>query len=209
MQSPTLEVWSDIACPWCYVGKRRLEAALAGLDQPPEVQWRAFELDPSAPRRITADRTYAERLARKYDTSLQEAQGMIDRMVDTAAAEGLAFDFDAIQPGNTFDAHRLVALARLSDLAGAMQERLMAAYMTEGVAIGETAELARLAEEVGLEPEPVAQLLAGDAFAEQVRGDEARAVSLGIGSVPTFVVDGSRGLSGAQPPELLRQLLRS
>ena len=119
-----IDVWSDIACPWCYVGKRRLEQALAGFAHPSEVEivWRAFELDPSAPRVRDASQSYAERLARKYGTHAQQAQQMIDRMVDTAAGDGLALRFDHIRPGNTFDAHRLLHLAHERGVQDALKE---------------------------------------------------------------------------------------
>src|SRR6478672_2061371 len=113
MKKLRIDIWSDIACPWCYVGKRRLEAALAKFDPRDDVEivWRAFELDPSAPRQRPSDVSYAERLAKKYGSSVKEAEGMIARMTDTARADGLDFRFDRIRPGNTFDAHRVLHLA--------------------------------------------------------------------------------------------------
>lgn len=135
----TIEVWSDIACPWCYVGKRRLEAALAQFPQRDAIElvWRAFELDPSAPAVRDSDQPYAERLARKYGTQVPEAEAMIQRIVDTGAAEGLRLDFEAIRPGNTFNAHRLLHLAKKHGLQHALKERLLRAYFTEGQAIGD------------------------------------------------------------------------
>ncbi|HEX8114772.1 MAG TPA: DsbA family oxidoreductase, partial [Kofleriaceae bacterium] len=187
-----IDIWSDIACPWCYVGKRRLEQALARFSHRDDVEvvWRAFELDPSAPRVRDTRQSYAERLARKYGTTPAQAQAMIDRMVDTAAGDGLALRFDHIRPGNTFDAHRLLHLAHERGVQDALKERLLRAYLTEGQVIGEPDVLAPLAREVGLDEREVADLLAGDRCAAEVRQDEALARELGITGVPFFVLAG-------------------
>jgi len=200
-----IDIWSDIACPWCYVGKRRLEQALARFSHRDEVEvvWRAFELDPSAPRVRDPEQSYAERLARKYGTTPAQAQSMIDRMVDTAAGDGLALRFDHIRPGNTFDAHRLLHLAHERGVQDALKERMLRAYLTEGQAIGEPDVLAPLAREVGLDEREVADLLAGDRCAADVRQDEALARELGISGVPFFVLAGRLGVSGAQPADVL------
>ena len=200
-----IDIWSDIACPWCYVGKRRLEQALARFAHRDDVEvvWRAFELDPSAPRVRDPGQSYAERLARKYGTTPAQAQAMIDRMVDTAAGDGLALRFDHIRPGNTFDAHRLLHLAHERGVQDALKERLLRAYLTEGQAIGEPDVLAPLAREVGLDEREVADLLAGDRCAAEVRQDEALARELGISGVPFFVLAGRLGVSGAQPADVL------
>lgn len=204
-----VEVWSDIACPWCYVGKRRLEAALATFPHAAEVDvvWRAFELDPSAPKVQPEAVPYAERLAKKYRSSPAQAQVMIDRMVATAAEDGLDLRFDRIRPGNTFDAHRLIHLAAERGLRDAMKERCLRAYLTDGEAIGDAAVLQRLGVELGLDADEVAALLAGDRFAAEVRADEREAGELGISAVPFFVIDRRLGVSGAQPADLLRGAL--
>ena len=208
-----VEVWSDIACPWCYVGKRRLEEALERFaarnpgDPPVQVRWRAFELDTGAPRRADPDVSYAERLARKYATSIARAQRMIDGMTATAASAGLDFHFERIRPGNTFDAHRLLHLAAGRGLGGALKERFLRGYLTEGEPIGEPEALERMAVEAGLEQDEVRALLAGDERADEVRADEARARALGIHGVPHFLVGGRHAASGAQPPEVLLALL--
>jgi predicted DsbA family dithiol-disulfide isomerase len=203
-----VEIWSDIACPWCYVGKRRFEAALAAFEHAGDVQvtWRSFELDPDAP----AERAVsgAEHLAEKYGTSLEQAQAMNDRMTEVAATEGLEFHFERARGGSTFDAHRLVHLAAEHGKQDAMKERLMRAYLTEGELMSDAAALARLAADVGLPAAEVAELLAGDRFADAVRGDERTGAALGIRGVPFFVVDRQFGASGAQPPEALGELLR-
>ena len=202
-----VEIWSDIACPWCYVGKRRFEAALAGFEHRDqvEVSWRSFELDPGAPRERDGDRV--EHLARKYGTTREQAEKMHEQMTAVAAGEGLEFRFDIARSGNTFDAHRLTHLAAAHGRQDAMKERLFRAYLSEGEAIGDPAVLERLGLEVGLPEEELRELLAGDRYAAEVREDEQLAASLAITAVPFFVVDRAIAASGAQPPELLRELL--
>ena len=203
-----VEIWSDIACPWCYIGKRRFEAALAAYEHRDEVQvtWRSFELDPTAPREREHDG--ATHLAEKYGTSRDEALAMQERMTRAAAGDGLEFRFDLARGGNTFDAHRLVHLAASHGAQDAMKERLMRAYLTEGELIGDQAVLARLGVEVGLPEDEVRDALATDRFAAEVREDERTAERIGIRAVPFFVVDRAVGASGAHPPEALLELLR-
>ncbi len=203
-----VEIWSDIACPWCYVGKRRFETALAGFEHRDGVRvtWRSFELDPSAPAERTGDG--AQHLADKYGMSRDEALAAQQRLTDVAAGEGLAFRFDRSRGGNTFDAHRVVHLAADHDLQDAMKERIMRAYLEEGELISDAAVLERLAVEVGLDAGEVRSVLAGDRYADEVRADERTAAGLGIHAVPFFVVDRKIGASGAQPPEVLLELLR-
>src|SRR6185369_644502 len=186
-----VDVWSDIACPWCYIGKRRLESALARVPHRDHVQgvWRAFELG----------------------SSVAQAESRIARVVQVAAGEGLAFHFDRARSGNTFDAHRVVHMARGDGVQDAVQdavkERLLRGYMTEGEPIGDPETLARLAGEAGLDPDRVRAALAGDAYAADVRRDEQEAAALGIDGVPFFVFGGRYGVSGAQPADLLLQAL--
>jgi len=203
-----VEIWSDIACPWCYVGKRRFEAALASFEHRDDVRvrWRSFELDPSAPPERGGDS--AANLARKYGTTRDEALGMYATMTETAAGEGLAFRFDLTRGGNTFDAHRLTHLAAAHGLQDEVKERLMRAYLTEGELMSDAPTLRRLAVEAGLPEGEVDELLAGDGYADEVREDEATASSLGISAVPFFVVDRAFGAAGAQPPETLLELLQ-
>ena len=203
-----IEIWSDVACPWCYVGKRRFEAALEQFEHADDVQlvWRSFELDPGAPAERVGDR--AQHLADKYGMPVQRAREMEQQMTETAAGDGLDFRFDIARAGNTFDAHRLVHLARAHGLQDAMKERLLRAYFTEGSLVSDADTLAGLAAEVGLGADEVSELLAGDRFADEVRDDERTAGSLGISAVPTFVIDRSLGASGAHPPEALLDLLR-
>ena len=202
-----VEIWSDVVCPWCYIGKRRFEQALAGFAarEQVEVVWRAFELDSSAP----AERAgrYAENLAAKYGVPIAEAQRMIDTLTATAAAEGLELRFDIARPGNTFDAHRLLHLAGERGVSDAVKERLLRATFTEGEPIGDAETLVRLVAEAGLDADEARAVLAGDRYADEVRGDERQAQAYGITGVPFFVVDGRYGVSGAQPAEVLGQVL--
>jgi predicted DsbA family dithiol-disulfide isomerase len=203
-----IEIWSDVACPWCYVGKRRFEAALAQFEHADDVQvvWRSFELDPGAPAERPGDR--AEHLARKYGMTVERARELEQQMTATAAGEGLDFHFEIARAGNTFDAHRLVHLAAEHGRQDAMKERLLRAYFGEGELVSDHDTLVRLGVEVGL-PEPeMRDMLAGDRYADDVREDERTATNFGIGAVPTFVVDRALGASGAQPPEALLELLR-
>jgi predicted DsbA family dithiol-disulfide isomerase len=203
-----VEIWSDIACPWCYVGKRRFEAALAAYEHRDEVRvtWRSFELDPSAPAEREHDG--ATHLAEKYGTTRERALEMFAQMTEVAAGDGLEFRFDRARGGNTFDAHRVLHLAAAHGHQDAMKERLMRAYLTEGELISEHAVLERLAGEVGLPAAETRELLAGDARAVEVRDDERTAAALGINAVPFFVVDRRVAVSGAQPAEVLLELLR-
>ncbi|MDB4989933.1 MAG: dsbA [Myxococcaceae bacterium] len=205
----TIEVWSDIACPWCYVGKRRLEAALRDFPHRDrvEVVWRAFELDPSAPAVRDVSQSYAERLAKKYGTGVAQAGGMIKRMVDTASADGLDFDFEQIRPGNTFLAHRLLHLARERGVQDAVKERFLRAYMTEGEKIGDADTLVRLATEAGLDHDEVIALVETDLYADEVRADEQEARQIGVDGVPFFLLARRYAVPGAQPTELLLQAL--
>lgn len=203
-----LQVWSDIVCPWCYVGKRRLEAALARFPgrEHVHITWRSFELDTSAPK-IRDKQPYAERLAKKYGSTPEQAQGMIDRMVGVAKAEGLDFDFARAQPGNTFDAHRLLHLAHERNVQGALKERLFRAYLCEGEAISDHETLVRLAGEVGLNADEAQAVLSTDQYAREVRADEAQARAIGIDGVPFFVLAERYAVAGAQPAELLASAL--
>lgn len=206
-----IDIWSDIACPWCFVGKRRLESALERLPasrrEQVKVVWRAFELDPQAPRERERIESYAERLSKKYGSPLAQAQARIASMTQTAKADGLDFDFEHIRPGNTFDAHRLLHLAHERGLQDALKERFLLGYLSEGQAIGDRNVLQRLATEAGLSAVEVQAVLESDRYAEEVRADEQQARELGINGVPFFVFDERLAVSGAQPAELLLKAL--
>ncbi len=198
-----LEVWSDVACPFCYIGKRNLETALERFAHRDDVSvvWRSFQLDPSAPVEPAGD--MYDLLAAKYGGTREDARAKTANVVAMAADAGLTYDMDAARPSNTFDAHRLIHLAASLDQQDAMNERLLAAYFTEGAVLSDHATLRRLALEVGLPADRVDAVLAGDEFADAVRRESGEAQQLGLGGVPSFVFDRRGAVTGAQPPEVL------
>jgi predicted DsbA family dithiol-disulfide isomerase len=201
----TVEIWSDVVCPWCYIGKRRFEAALADFPHEVEYTWRSFELDPSAP--ATREHSASEHLAAKYGMSLEQAQASHTQMTDLAAQEGLEYHLENARGGNSFDAHRLIHLAAAHDKQDEAKERLMRAYFTEGVAIGDREALVALAADIGLDPDEARSVIESDAYADAVRADEQLAHRIGINGVPFFVLDRRLGVSGAQPAQVLMQAL--
>ncbi|HUP86604.1 MAG TPA: DsbA family oxidoreductase [Acidimicrobiales bacterium] len=202
-----IEIWSDVVCPWCYIGKRRFEEALASFAHGDEVSvvWRSFELDPRAPRERQGD--YASRLAKKYGMSGDRAMATLHHMTDVAAEEGLEFDFARTRAGNTFDAHRVLHLAAERGVQGAVKERLLRAYFTEGEPIGDPDTLVRLAGEAGLDEGEVKDVLSGDAFGAHVRADEAAAEELDVTGVPFFLVDRRFAVAGAQSTDVFVRVL--
>jgi predicted DsbA family dithiol-disulfide isomerase len=205
-----IEVWSDVVCPWCYIGKRRLESALEGFGHADavEVVYRSFELDPAAPRRATEP--VVEVLARKYGGGVENARVMMDRVTEVAEAEGLEYNLDRTLRGNTVDAHRLLHLALDEHgprAQATLKEALLAAYFTRVEDVADPAVLRSVAVDSGLGPARVDQVLAGDEYADAVREDVAQARALGATGVPFFVVDRRYGVAGAQPVEVLREML--
>jgi predicted DsbA family dithiol-disulfide isomerase len=204
-----IDVWSDIACPWCFVGKRRLERALEQFPHADEVKvvWHAFELDPAAPPERDPSVSHAARLAKKYGISLEQARANSERLSQVTRAEGITFDFEHIRSGNTFDAHRLVHLGHERGRQDAVKERLLKAYLEEGALMSDPATLVRLAGEAGLDEGEAADVLASDLFGDAVREDENQARELGISGVPCFVLDGRFAVSGAQSAQILLSAL--
>lgn len=197
-----VEIWSDIGCPFCYIGKRRFEAALERFahQQDVEVVYRSFELDPRAPRDVPHD--VYDMLAGKYGMSREQAKAMNVNVGEQAKSVGLDFQFDTIILTNTFDAHRLIHFAAEHGKMKEMAERLFRAYFTDSLHVGDRAVLAGLAAEVGLDEQAAASMLAGDGYAEQVAANEREAARLGIRGVPYFVIDRRYAVSGAQPEEV-------
>ncbi|MDX6526417.1 MAG: hypothetical protein QOI43_1928 [Gaiellales bacterium] len=197
-----VEIWSDVVCAWCYIGKRRFEEALdsfAGRADV-EVTWRSFELDPEgSPEPIPLTQLLAE----KYDIDGEQAAERHARTTATAAGVGLELHLDRALSGNTFDAHRVIQLARAHGLQAAAQERLFGAYFSEGLPISDRDTLVQLAVSVGLAADEVRSMLESDRFAAEVRDDELTAARFGISGVPFFVLDRRIGLSGAQPVEVM------
>lgn len=199
-----------MVCPWCYIGKRRFEAALARFEHADEVEvrWKSFELDPRAPFRRAGG--MAEHLAAKYGMTVDDARARLADMDAMAAAEGLAYDLARTKGGNTRDAHRLIHLAyeRGPEAGAAMKEALLHAYFIEFRATSEPDVLIEIGEAQGLERAEVEQLLAGDRFTSEVRAEEAEASALGATGVPFFVIDRAFAIPGAQDPETVLQVLR-
>ena len=207
MKQVKVEIWSDVACPWCYIGKRRFEAALAQFEQRDQVEivWRSFELAPDAP--TTSTDTVNEMLAKKYGMSLQQAIDANAQVTSLAAAEGLDYHIEKAHYGNTFNAHRLIHLAATYKLQDAMKERLLKAYFSDGLAIGEIDTLVKLADEVGIDPTKARSVLESGAYAADVRADEQRATEFGISGVPFFAFDEKYGVSGAQATKTFSEVL--
>ncbi len=203
-----VHIWSDIACPWCYVGKRRFEQAVAGLppDKTISVEWHAYELDQSAPAVVDTRVPYIDRLARKYGATPAQAQAMVERMVGVAADAGIEMDFENIQPSNTFDAHRLLRLAKERGLSDALEERLFRAYLCEGARMSDHDALLRLAEDVGIEVDDAAAVLGSTDFSDEVRADELQAAKMGVTGVPFFMI-GRYGIPGAQEQNVFTQVI--
>ncbi|MGZ6754716.1 MAG: DsbA family oxidoreductase [Nocardioides sp.] len=205
-----IEIWSDVVCPWCYVGKRRLETALAGFPHRDEVEvvYRSFELDPSAPQHGHELTTGV--LARKYGRSEDEMRDMQQQLIDTAAVEGLAFRLFENVHTNTIDAHRVLHLALEEGgpaLQRALKEELLAAYFVRAEDVGDHDVLRAAAASVGLDAERVSAVLASEEYADAVRADIDQARAYGATGVPFHVVDGRYGVSGAQPAEVFAQVL--
>jgi predicted DsbA family dithiol-disulfide isomerase len=202
-----IEIWSDVVCPWCYIGKRRLEEALSSFPHADEVEvvYRSFELDPTAPQEGTE--SVVDALTRKYGPG---AEQMMDRVADVAGEVGLRFDYAHATHTKTVDAHRLLHLAL--EVAGpegqrALKEALLDAYFGHGRSMGDHGVLRDVAVSTGLPAERVQAVLRTDEYAAHVQADLDQARAYGISGVPFFVVDSKYAVSGAQPTELFTQLL--
>jgi predicted DsbA family dithiol-disulfide isomerase len=202
-----VEIWSDVVCPWCYLGRRHLELALEGFAHRDgvDIVYRSFELDPAAPPRVTTPTL--EMLASKYGMSAAQAHDAQRQMEQRAAQRGLTFRMDDLRSGSTRDAHRLLHLAKVRGRQAELAEGLHRAYFTEQASIFDHAALADLAADAGLDADEARAVLAGDEYAREVDSDEAMARSLGVTGVPFFVFDRRYAVSGAQPPEVLTQAL--
>jgi predicted DsbA family dithiol-disulfide isomerase len=202
-----VEIWSDVVCPWCYIGKRRFESALAQFAHRDQVEviWRSFQLDPRAPRH--GEQKTTEMLAQKYGVSVEQALKMQARVSAVAAQEGLEYHLDQTRHENTFDAHRLLHLAAERGLQAEAEERFFRAHFTEGKALGDNETLVQLAAEIGMAEDDARAVLDSDAYTEAVRADIRRARLFGIQGVPFFAIDEQYGVSGAQPAEVLKAVL--
>lgn len=203
----TIDIWSDINCPFCYIGKRHLENALKGYEGKVTVEWKSFELDPFA--KPVKGASQAELLAKKYGKTLEWAHEMNATMTRMAKASGLDFKMEQLIPANSFNAHRLIHLAKVYDKQDVMKERLLKARFEEGMDIGDLMTLQKLGEEVGLPLNDVKDLLNGNRFEHEVRTDEEMAAELGIRGVPFFVFNKKYTISGAQPVEVFKEMIKS
>jgi predicted DsbA family dithiol-disulfide isomerase len=202
-----VEIWSDVVCPWCYLGKRRFEQALSDFEHRDDVQvvYRSFELDPSAPAGVTTPTL--DRLADKYGMTPEQASQAQRQMEQRAAGDGLTFRMASLRSGNTRDAHRLIQLAKDRGRQAEMVERLHRAHFTDEDSVFDHEALTRLAVEAGLDQGDVTDVLASDAYGDHVNTDEAMANALGATGVPLFVIDRKYGISGAQPAGTITQVL--
>ena len=204
-----IDVWSDIVCPWCAIGKKRLETALKQFEHAAEceVVWHSFELDSTPEAQRPPVTSIIELLAKKYRMTLAQAQAANDRVSAAAQAEGLAWEMAKIRPSGTLDAHRLLHLAAHYGLQTKLMDALMNGYFAGGRHLADPATLTELAVTAGLDPAEVAELLTGNAFLAEVRADQRQATQLGITGVPFFVLGSRYGLSGAQPVAAFLQAL--
>lgn len=195
-----VEIWSDIACPFCYIGKRHLEKALEQLPEiEAEITWKSFELDPNAP--VNSELDIYDTLAKKYGRDRNWARQMNANMVNMASQAGLSFDMDSIKPTNTFNAHQLIHLAKEEDKQDEMKEALLSAYFSNGKHLGNLETLVEIAGKVGIDKEKARNVLENNSYSNKVVKDVEEAHRLGVQGVPFFYINEKYGLSGAQPVE--------
>lgn len=202
----SVEVWSDVACPWCYLGKHRLDTAIDASGEDVRVTWKSFQLDPTIPR---GERTpHSEALAKKFKAPVEKIQAMNQRLVDLGAVEGLEYNFDRYMHANTRDAHRVLHFAQEHGLGNQMKDRLMRGQFTEGALVDDADALVAMATDVGLDAAEVRAVLASDQYDDAVQADIDEAAALGATGVPFFVFDRAFAVSGAQPMETFVEALR-
>ncbi len=204
----TVEIWSDVVCPFCYIGKREFEKALAQFPDRDRVQvvWKSFELDPNAPARSEHD-MYGM-LVEKYGGTREDARARVDGVVRRARTVGLDYQMDRAVIGSSFDAHRLLQMAKTKGLGDAMKERLFKAYFTEGAHLADVPTLVRLGTEAGMNGAEVVAMLSTSGYTDAVRGDEQEARRLGVRGVPYFLFDGKHSVNGAQPSDVFLRALQ-
>lgn len=202
-----IEIWSDVVCPFCYIGKRKLEKALAKFPQKEaiEIEWKSFQLNPD--QKTNPDISTLEYLAESKGWSLEQAREISAQVSQMAETEGLTFDFEHAVVANTKNAHRLIHLAKASGKGGEMKERLLKAYFTEGLNIDDSGTLISLGKEIGLEEENIKKLLESNQYEDAVDQDIYESRLIGVKGVPFFVLDRRFGISGAQPDEVFTQTL--
>ena len=205
-----IDIWSDIACPWCFIGKRKFETAVEQFsdgDKAVEIEFHSFELAPDTP--VDFDGSEVDFLVSHKNMPAEQVAQMLEQVGGIAAGVGLSYDFDALKHTNTVKAHQLLHYAKSQGKQAEMKERLLSAYFEEGRHVGRIADLADLAADVGLDRDKVIASLASDEFLPAVHADKEKAMEYGINGVPFFVIDGKYGVSGAQDPATFVQVLET
>ncbi|MGC4152261.1 MAG: DsbA family oxidoreductase [Propionicimonas sp.] len=200
-----VDIWSDVQCPWCYIGKRKFEAAVAGFDGEVEVEYHSFELSPDTP--VDYEGTPAQYLAERKGMSLPQVEQMLQRVTSIAAAVGLDYDFDAMHQTNTVKAHELLHYAKAHGRQAEVKEALLRAYFIDGGHVGRIEDLADLAAGLGFDRADVLRSLTEDEYLPAVKEDGEQARAYGINGVPFYVFDGKYGVSGAQETATFAQVL--
>ncbi len=202
-----IEIWSDVACPWCYIGKRRFETALNGFAHKDsvDVQWRSYQLDPTLPEHYHG--TELDYLVERKGMDRGQLLGMLDHVMEQGEGEGLHYKFDDVIVANSFTAHELLHLAKSHDSGDAVKEALLSAHFEHGVDIGSREALVAIGTDAGLSARDINEALDSGKFADDVRHDIAEARAIGVTGVPFFVIDRKYGISGAQPAEVFSQAL--
>ncbi len=202
-----IEIWSDVMCPFCYIGKRNFETALEQFDDKNklEVVWKSFQLDPSLPE--VQNGSYTDHLMESKGMGRKQVEGMLDNVTQMAKNVGLEYLFDKSVMVNSFKAHRMLQLAKTRGLGDSAEERLFRAFFTEGKNIADDETLVELGKEVGLNETEIRNSLGDERFSEMVRQDIQEARSIGVTGVPFFVFDRKYAVSGAQPPQAFLQTL--
>ncbi|GAB3066415.1 DsbA family oxidoreductase [Salinicoccus sesuvii] len=203
-----IEIWSDVACPFCYIGKRNFETALSQFDEANQVEviYKSFRLDPTAPKQ--PEETSVELLAKKYGTSVEEAKQMNVQITEAARAIGLEFNLDTVIPSNTMDAHRLVKLAKTEEKEASALEQLYKAYFIDNRNVADKETLLEIASEIGIETSNVESMLPTDDYKEAVISDHNESKQLGVQGVPYVVFNRKYSVSGAQPAEKFLEALK-
>jgi len=204
-----VEIWSDVMCPFCYIGKRNFENALASFEgkENVEIEWKSFQLDPTVPHDLKYDGDIYQYLAEKKGWSYEQSVQMHQHVVDMAAGVGLKYDFSKAKPANSLRAHLLIQLAKSKGLGDEMEEALFKAYFTEGRDFGDVNELKSLGQEIGLNEDDMNAALQSETLVNKVSAEVQEGQQLGLTGVPFFVIDRKYGVAGAQPPEAFKQVL--
>jgi predicted DsbA family dithiol-disulfide isomerase len=202
-----VQIWSDVMCPFCYIGKRKIEEALTQFDNKDSVviEWKSFELDPSFV--VTPNETIIEHLADKYSRDTDWAQSMVDNMTENAKNSGLDFHFEKAVLANSLNAHRLMHLAKKHNKSNELKEQLFKAYLTDGKDVNNWNTLEEIGVQVGLPKDEIVELITTNNYIKEVREDQQEAQSLGVTGVPFFVFDNKYAVSGAQSTEIFLNTL--